>query len=135
MGFSQKMCLPAWRLRNQISMSVGRGADQTASSAYRRESRARSGHLGMLQRAASDSAASRYTSVMATIFSSGKRKASVSAWTRPMRPAPMIPMFSFCVLNVSPCIFLKTKARFLFPGEKQTTAYSFTGPWPRQSPR
>ena len=50
--------------------------------------------LGMPQREATRSAASRFRSVMARVRASGTRKARFSAWTVPMRPAPMMPTFS-----------------------------------------
>ena len=56
---------------------------------------------GMPQRAATCAAASWFRSVMAAALASGTRKAMVSAWTLPMRPAPMMPTLSLLLITAS----------------------------------
>ena len=93
MGFSQKMCLPALAaLHDQIGVRVGGGADEhRIDGGVGEDLVADSATVGMPQCAASACAASRFDVGDGQMLASGRRNASVSACTRPMRPAPMIP--------------------------------------------
>ena len=94
MGFSQKMCFPAVRACTIRSAWILVGEQISTASILRigqMFSALDSATLRISQRTAIACAASRLTSVTAMICASGRRKASVSACTRPMRPAPMIP--------------------------------------------
>ena len=102
-GFSQKMCLPAcaaWTMRSAW-VSVEEQIRTASISGFAKISSLDSATVGIPQRAANACAASRLTSAIASVRASGKRNASVSACTLPMRPAPMIPTFSCFVLNGS----------------------------------